>query len=326
MSMKHGSNNKKEKFEPVHPFDPLKANTVIDTLNEFWEMGVFAGGSLGKAFRIYQLMTDNNARIFFSLAGAMVPGGMRKVVVEAMKNELIDVLVTTGANITHDLIEAFGVPHIKNVHYSSDYELYQKGIDRVYDAFVNTGGFEKLEDHIQPMLDEFIKEKGKNKEVITSSHEFLKYIGEHLNDKNSIVKTAYDLDIPIFVPVLADSVLGLQMWLKAQFGEIVLDEMRDLTRIQELFHDAERAGAVMVGGGVPKNYTLQASLMSPKQYQYGIQITMDRVESGGLSGATLEEAVSWGKFTNEAPKVQVFSDATIVLPLLITGMIQYKSK
>ena len=181
----------------------------------------------------------------------------------------------------------------------------------------------RLEDNIQPLIDKFIEEKGTNKKVVTSSHEFLKFVGENIEDPNSIVRVAYEHEVPIFVPVLADSVLGLQLWLKAQFGEIILDEMRDLTRIQEIFHEADKSGSVMVGGGVPKNYTLQASLMSPKQYQYGIQITMDRVESGGLSGATLEEAVSWGKFTNEAPKVQVFSDATIVLPLLITGMIEY---
>ncbi len=327
--MHHGSQRKTNNHhKPIHHFDPLKAITPAKILEEFQEMGVFAGGAVGKAFSIYKKMLDENARVFFSLAGAMVPGGMRKTIVEAIKNGLIDVLVTTGANVTHDLIEAFGVPHVKGIPYSSDRELYEKGIDRVYDSFVNTGGFESLEDHIQPMIRDFISEqKEKNPDpVITSSHEFLQYIGSRIKDQNSIVRVAHDHEVPIFVPVLADSVLGLQIWLNAQLGELVMDEMRDLTAIQNLFHEADNAAAVMIGGGVPKNYTLQASLMSPKQYVFGIQITMDRVESGGLSGATLEEAVSWGKFTADAPKVQVFSDATIVLPILISGLIQWKTR
>ncbi len=313
---------------PIHHFDPLRASTPLDMLEEFREMGVFAGGAVGKAFSIYKEMLNEKALVFFSLAGAMVPGGMRKTIVEAIRHGLIDVLVTTGANITHDLIEAFGFPHVKDVSYSSDQELYERGIDRVYDAFVNTGGFESLEDHIQPIIREFIHEQreGRSGPVFTSSHEFLQYLGSRVEDPNSIVKVAHDHNVPIFVPVLADSVLGLQIWLNAQLGELVLDEMRDLTAIQELFHNAEKSGAVMIGGGVPKNYTLQASLMSPKQYLFGIQVTMDRVESGGLSGATLEEAVSWGKFTAEAPKVQIFSDATIVLPILISGLIQWKTR
>ncbi len=314
--------------KPIHHFDPLRGSTALGALEEFQEMGVFAGGAIGKAFSIYKKMLNEKTRVFFSLAGAMVPGGMRKTIVEAIKHGLVDVLITTGANITHDLIEAFGVPHIRDVSYSSDKELYEKGIDRVYDAFVNTGGFESLEEHIQPMIQEFISKKreGNHSPVITSSHEFLQYLGSRIKDPHSIVRVAHDYGVPIFVPVLADSVLGLQIWLNAQLGELVLDEMRDLSAIQELFHNAEKAGAVMIGGGVPKNYTLQASLMSPKQFLFGIQVTMDRVESGGLSGATLEEAISWGKFTAEAPKVQVFSDATIVLPILVSGLIQWKAK
>ena len=99
--------------------------------------------------------------------------------------------------------------------------------------------------------------------------------------------------------------------------------MRDLTSIQDFYHEAEKACAFMIGGGVPKNYMLQSSLMSSKEYQYGVAITMDRVETGGLSGATLEEAVSWGKFTWEAPKETVYCDATIALPLIVSAWAEF---
>ncbi len=307
---------------PVHPFDPYKATSPLKILQEFSEMGVFGGGSLGKAFDILVQAKEEGASVFLSLAGAMIPGGMRKTLTAAIKEDLIDVLVTTGANVTHDLIEAFGKPHLRDVPYQNDLELYEKGIDRVYDAFVHNEGFGALEDNIQPLISEFIEERKTNNQVVTCSHEFLEYLGGKITDEESFVKVAHDHGVPVFVPVIADSVLGLQIWLKAQFHNLIMDEMRDLTKIQDLFHNADKALAFIVGGGVPKNYMLQSSLMSSKQYEYGVAITMDRVETGGLSGATLEEAVSWGKFTWKAPKATVYADSTIVFPLLVAAYIE----
>ena len=316
------SHNSKHHAQPIHHCDPYQATSPLKILQEFSQMGVFGGGSLGKAFDILLQAKEEGATIFMSLAGAMIPGGMKKVLTAAMREGLLDVLVTTGANVTHDLIEAFGKPHLQNVPYKNDLELYEKGIDRVYDSFVHNEGFGALEDNIQPLLMQFIEEHKVNNQVHTSSHEFLRYIGEHLKSRESFVRVAFEENIPIFVPVLADSVLGLQIWLKAQFHNLILDEMRDLTKIQELFHESEKSLAFILGGGVPKNYMLQASLMSSKQYEYGIQVTMDRVETGGLSGATLEEAVSWGKFTWKAPKATVYADTTIVFPLIVAAYIE----
>lgn len=314
-----------EERKEIHHFDPTKVHSVKDLFDEYFQTGVFGGGNLGKAYRIINQAKDEGAKIFLSMAGAMVPGGMRKAVTTAMREGLVDMLVTTGANITHDLIEAFGVPHLKFVKHLDDKELNERGIDRVYDAYVQEDGFPNLEDNLKRLIDEFHEETNENGVTITSSHEFLKWLGGKIGDEDSIVRVAYEKNIPIFVPVIADSVLGLQIWLRSQFKKIVMDEMRDLTAIQDYFHESARSMALMLGGGVPKNYMLQASLMSNKQYEYGVAITMDRVETGGLSGATLTEAVSWGKFTWEAPKVTVYADTTIVFPLLVSAWLERKS-
>jgi deoxyhypusine synthase len=292
-------------------------------MNQFSKMGVFGGGSIGKAFEILKNAKLDGAKIFMSLAGAMVPGGMRKVITDAMKNGLIDMLVTTGANITHDLIEAFGNPHITNVPHKNDLELRDKGIDRIYDSFVPAEGFPTLEDNMQKLVMDYFDEHNENGVLHTSSSEFLKWLGPKIDDPDSIVRVAYEYNIPIHVPVIADSVLGLQIWLKSQFHKIIFDEMRDLTLIQDFYAETEKSCAFIIGGGVPKNYMLQSSLMSAKDYLYGVAITMDRIETGGLSGATLEEAVSWGKITWEAPKVTVYCDATIALPLIVSAWLEY---
>ncbi|MCH8906723.1 MAG: deoxyhypusine synthase family protein [Candidatus Heimdallarchaeota archaeon] len=310
----------------LHHFDPSKVSTIIDLVDQFSKTAVFGGGKIGRAFEILSDAKKDGAKIFCSLAGAMVPGGMRLVIGEAMKNGLIDVLVTTGANITHDLIETFGVSHLTNVSHKNDQELREKGIDRVYDSFVHQDGFPTLEDNMQTLLMEFFEEKKIDDTLITSSYELLRWLGSKITDPHSIVKIAYENKIPLFVPAIADSILGLQIWLKSQFHKIIMDEMKDLTYIQDVFAESEKSCALLVGGGVPKNYMLQASLMSTKEYEYGVAITMDRVETGGLSGATLDEAVSWGKFTWEAPKVTVYADSTIVLPILVTAWIQNQQK
>ncbi len=317
--------NHHEDRKVIHHFDPYKATTMKNLLDEMYKTGVFGGGNLGKAFEILKQAKGEGSKVFLSMAGAMVPGGMRKAITTAIREGMVDMLVTTGANITHDLIEAFGVPHLKFVKHIDDKELNERGIDRVYDAYVQEEGFPNLEDNLKDLIDLFHEEHNEHGVAITSSHEFLKWLGSKIEDSESIVRVAYENEIPIFVPVIADSVLGLQIWLRSQFKKIIMDEMRDLTVIQDVFHESPKSMALMLGGGVPKNYMLQASLMSSKQYEYGVAITMDRVETGGLSGATLTEAVSWGKFTWEAPKVTVYADATIVFPILVSAWVEWKS-
>ncbi len=309
----------------VHHFEPREGISALEILKEFDQMGVFGGGSLGKAFRILTEAKRNGAKVNMSLAGAMIPGGMRKTIVRAIEYGLVDMLVTTGANCTHDLIEAFGHTHLKHVSFRDDNELRERGVDRVYDAFVHADGFPTLEDNIQKLIIQMHDELNIDGILHTSSHEILRWLGEHIDDEQSFIRAAYKHGVPIFVPALSDSVLGLQIWLRSQFKKIIIDEMRDLGEIQTIFHEADSNAAFILGGGVPKNYMLQSSLMSDKEYEYGVAVTMDRVETGGLSGATLTEAVSWGKFTWEAPKTTVYADTTIVLPLIVSAWMEHIS-
>ncbi len=309
--------SKKTKYPRVTPIDLKDKDSISDLVAEFHSSGVFGPGRIAKAVDIYTEMIQQKSTVFLGIAGALVPGGMRKILTDMITEGMVDVIVSTGANVTHDLIEAFGGEHVRHVPYESDQELRDKSIDRIYDAFVADESFMKLEDNLQPIFKEIWENnKDETNTLVISTCKLMELIGEKLDDENSFVKAAYDNKVPIYVPALADSVVGLQLWLFSQLNRTLIDDMDDLGSIQRLAWDSEKAGAFFLGGGVPKNYIFQSRLMSPKSFDYAIQITMDRVETGGLSGASLEEAISWGKVKSESRMINVVSDITIALPLI----------
>ena len=308
---------KKNKYPRVTPIDIKDKDSITDLIAEFHSSGAFGPGRIAKAVDIYTEMIQQKSTVFLGIAGALVPGGMRKILTDMITEGMVDVIVSTGANVTHDLIEAFGGKHVRHVPYESDQELRDKSIDRIYDVFVADKSFMKLEDNLQPMFKEIWENnKDETNTLVISTCKLMELIGEKLDDENSFLKAAYDNKVPIYVPALSDSVLGLQLWLFSQLNRTLIDDMDDLGSIQRLAWDSEKAGAFFLGGGVPKNYIFQSRLMSPKTFDYAIQITMDRVETGGLSGASLEEAISWGKVNSESKMINVVSDITIALPLI----------
>ncbi|RZN16011.1 MAG: deoxyhypusine synthase [Methanosarcinales archaeon] len=273
----------------------------------------FGAGRIATACEIYrEMLEDSDCLVFFGLAGAMVPAGMRKVVSSEIKAGNIDVLVTTGANIVHDVIEAIGLPHLKGTEVVDDVKLYKSKINRIYDVFLPESYFSNLEEWLQG-------EVFPNLPQAVSIRELCSAIGERLEDPHSILKCAFDAEVPVFCPAVQDSIIGLQAWLYKQSNSFTIDALADMQELIDLCYEAKRAGAFFVGGGVPKNFILQSMLLTPKDFDYAIQLTMDRPETGGLSGATLDEARSWGKIGENAKSVTVYSDATITLPLIVAA-------
>ena len=296
----------------------LKPEMRVDELvEEMGKSGVFSAGRVAKAVEIYHEMLKAGSTIFMGVGGAMVPGGLRRVLTQAINEELVNVIVTTGANVTHDLIEAFGGYHARGEALVDDAGLRERGISRIFDVYVPQQIFELFEDHIQPMFAEVTKNGAR-----ISSAELLRRIGSHLKDENSFVKAAATKNVPVFCPAIADSILGLQAWLYSQEHELNIDCLRDVQEMVELASNAKEPGAVLLGGGVPKNFIFQSMLLTPKSFKYAIQVTMDRPEPGGLSGATLEEAKSWGKVTPDAKLVTVIGDVTVILPIIVAAVLK----
>ncbi len=319
--------NHKDKHPRISPINLDEDATINQIAKEFKNSGVFGAGRIAKAIDIFSEMLEKKATVFLGIAGALVPGGMKKIITDMIRNDMVHVIVSTGANVTHDIIEAFGGEHIRQVPYSSDSELREKSIDRIYDAFVADESFMKLEDNIQPIFTEIYENnKDSNNILAISTRQLMSLIGEKLDDPDSFVRAAYEKNVPIYVPAFGDSILGLQLWLFSQMKKIYIDDMGDLGEIQRSAWDSDLAGAFFLGGGVPKNYIFQSRLMSPKTFDYAIQITMDRVETGGLSGASLSEAISWGKVDQESRMTTVVSDVTIALPLIYSATLSRLKK
>jgi deoxyhypusine synthase len=291
----------------------MRVSELIDSMGN---SGVFSAGRLAEAVDTYQEMVEDDATIFMGVGGALVPGGLRQLFVKMISEGLVDVIVTTGANVTHDLIEAFGGSHLRGEPTVDDAKLRRRGISRIYDAYVPQKAFELFEDMIQPMFGEVTKVEHR-----MSSARLLREIGLRLKDKKSILRAAATHEVPVFTPAIADSILGLQAWLYSQEHKLIVDGLLDVREMVELADKAEKPGAVILGGGVPKNFVLQSMLLTSHAFEYAIQITMDRPEPGGLSGATLDEAKSWGKVSPDARLVTIIGDVTVIFPLLITGLL-----
>jgi deoxyhypusine synthase len=272
----------------------------------------FGAGRLFEAVDIYrEMLNDIECTKFFGLAGAMVPAGMRQIISDLIRDGDIDILVTTGANLVHDIIESLGLRHYRGTDAVDDIELKHSTINRIYDVFLPEEHFTRFEEKLQSIFGGL-----PNKLSIS---ELLSRIGGNLDDDHSILKSAYDMGIPVYCPAVQDSIIGLQAWLYKQTGKLDVDVFDDMRGLIDRCYEAKHTGVLIVGGGVPKNYILQSMLVTPRSFDYAIQLTMDRPETGGLSGATLDEARSWGKLGERSRAVTVYSDATITLPLIVAA-------
>ncbi|MFX1569896.1 MAG: deoxyhypusine synthase family protein [Promethearchaeota archaeon] len=309
----------REKLKKIHQFEIKDDTDIIDLITSLRETG-FNAKRLAQACEIYNEMINNPDCInFFGLAGALVPVGMQKVIHDFIMEGYIDVLVTTGANITHDLAEALGYSHLQGVFESKEIDdiyLHKEQINRIYDVFMPNKVYEGIEEFVSKLVIP-------DNQMSVSS--FLRFLGNQLpEDSNSILRICADKQIPIFCPAFTDSGLALQLGFHHQ--KLNLNHFTDMLEMVNLAWDAKIAGICIVGGGVPKNFIMQSLQFSPNSATYAIQITMDRPEQGGLSGATLREAISWGKINEIAKYSTIISDATIALPIILWYLKKTNSK
>jgi deoxyhypusine synthase len=281
------------------------------------DVGVLGAGRLGRTARIIQRMFDDpECFTFLSMSGPMVPGGLRQVVRHLVQNGMIDAIVTSGANIVHDLVEAYGGAHYRVPVGKDDYELREAGMGRIADIFVHEEDFEKFEKGIYAFLDSLPKDKM----TTLAPSEFLKELGHTVKDNASILKQAADKDVPIFSPGMMDSMLGFHLYTYSTTKQLSLDFVKDLRILGELVTQSKKTGAIMLGGGLTKHFTMGSTILKGG-LDMAVQITLDRPEGGSLGGAPLVEGVSWQKMQTEANFETVIGDATILFPLLIVGVV-----
>jgi deoxyhypusine synthase len=319
---------RKSKFlqQPIQHLNLKGTKSLFDLVQAFQHTS-FQSRNVFKCFEVFRKMLDDPACIIFmGLSGAMIPGGMRKVICDMIEMKLIDVIVSTGANIFHDLFESFGYRHYVWSGEGDDDALRKHRIVRVYDAL--------MDDHeINQVIHLLSKVPEELEERVISSRRYLEVLGRRIKDEGSILKTASRCGVPVFIPALSDSSIGIGLTFlhfrkKAPSEGLLIDQIRDSFEIAQLKKMASVTGAIYIGGGVPKNYIQQLGPVSELLFQkesghrYAFQITTDDPKWGGLSGCTFEEAKSWGKIEKGSSYAAVYMDATVALPLLVGAILQ----
>jgi deoxyhypusine synthase len=293
-------------------------------MHQFGNSGSFGAGRLAAACDTYEKMVrDEACTIFLALSGAVVPAGMRTLITDLIRSGFVDVIVSTGASMVHDAIEAMNGHHYKGSWLADDRDLFKYHVFRIYDIFVPEEDYVKLDYQLAEMYNEIAAEK---KGQSLSSNEFAWEIGKRLSDPNSILRAAYEEDVPIFIPAVRDSEFGFIHWLhasqKKKKDTLFVDAFKDVPVLCGICRDSPRNGMIVIGGGVPRNTVQSAAIASKKGMDYAIVVTTDRPEAGGLSGSTLKETISWGKVKGEADKVMVIGDATIIFPLIVASVVE----
>lgn len=296
--------------------------TVGQLVDEMKLCGVLGAGRLAKAVDVFtEMLSDESYTVFLSLAGPMVPGGLRNVISGLIANHHVDVIVTNGANVVHDIIEAIGKRHLIGSSKAEDILLRSLGRGRIRDIYVPQEAFEALENKLFEIFDSIPKQE----RTKLSVGNLLDKIGRHLKDEESILYQASINKTPIFSPGILDSMLGLHIWTYSQLKPISIDLMADMQQFSDIIYKSDKTGVIILGGGLPKHFVLGANILR-EGVDAAVQITLDRPEAGSLSGAPLEEGVSWKKVKNDDKLVTVIGDAIILFPIVVAATLEKLEK
>ncbi|MFX0077187.1 MAG: deoxyhypusine synthase family protein [Candidatus Hermodarchaeota archaeon] len=314
-------------IKKINPFNVYKVKSVENLLDSLKNCG-FQGRNLGKALDIlYEMVTNKNILTVLTISGAMVPAGMGDLICALIENQLLDVIISTGANTIHDLVDAVSdIGHYIGSHNVDDNELFKARINRIYDVFLPEDNYKKAEIALLDIIHNIFD----SKEISITPSELIKKIGENLK-RRCILSLAAKHNIPIFVPAFSDSELALNLikYSKREGYIFNFDILGDVLKFADIIRKSEEFGTFIIGGGTPRNWAQQVfplldqiDNIETMGYNYSVRITSAVEYDGGLSGCTISESKSWGKYSLESKYITIWCDATIAFPVLITGLFQ----
>ena len=309
----------------IDPPDISQDMTVSQLIN-FFAATAYNARRLAEAAEIMKHMIETNSTVCLTLAGAMTPIGMGKAIAAMIENGFIDWIVTTGANVYHDLHFAYDLP-VRQGHFNVDDDiLYSKQIVRIYDVYIREVGTLQAQDLI--IQNQF---KSRKEPCCMSSTANISHVlgqaakEESSHPEKSFLVAAYKHNVPVYMPAIADSSIGLNMLpLLFRDDRFSTNVILDVAESAAILWKSRKSGGIELGGGVPKNFFQQTG---PALYQilkikegghdYIVQLTDARPDTGGLSGATLQEGKSWGKIkTSHKGNVIVYGDSSVYFPIL----------
>jgi len=306
----------------------------IDTVEELMEAykdSSIQSRALAACSTAYEMALRDETRptMIMGLAGPLIAGGLRKVIVDMVRFGMVDVIVSVGAIPYQDFYQAQGHGHYKCSPGIDDLLLREHFIDRIYDTLVDEKMFRETDACIGKIAESIDPR-------VYSSREFMDVLGSRVDDRNSILFNAHRYGVPIFVPALNDSSIGIGLTgahvrSREEGRDLMrIDPIRDNWELTQIKIQSEKTGVLYIGGGVPKNFIQQTEVAAETMgydrggHHYAVQITTDVPFWGGLSGCTFEEAQSWGKINREATKGVAYVEATLGMSLMVGYLLQRK--
>jgi len=290
--------------------------TVKDYVDKLGSVG-FQSVQLNNASNVVLKMKKSGAKIFLTFTSNMVTSGLRGFFAQMIKLGMCDVVVTTVGGLEEDIMKAKGEEFTIGQFKSDDVENYEKGVNRVGNLFITNESYSRFEANMLPILSKLYEKKKR-----WAVSEILKEIGLMLDDEDSILYQAAKNDIPIFCPAITDGSFGFHLFMFQQkHPDFIVDVVQDFKNILFSITQDDKKGLIALGGSISKHHALLACLLNGG-IDYAVYVTTARSTSGSMSGATTDEAKSWGKIKDDSDAATVIGDATIVFPMIMIKVLE----
>jgi len=306
----------------VKDYQISKGMTINELVSQMEDAWGFTAGKIAVGVKILEnMIRDNDCVRFLSFTANLVATGLRGVLKELVKRKFVDVVITTCGALDHDLARCW-----KNYYCGSffmdDEMLHEKGINRLGNVLVPNESYgqiieEKMRFLLENLWNEGIKE--------FSTRELCQEIGKRICNESSILYWAWRNNIPVYVPGITDGAVGYQLWLFSQDHKIKINLLKDEQELNDLIFEAKKTGALIIGGGISKHHVIWWNQFK-EGLDYVVYVSSAVEWDGSLSGARPREAVSWGKIKGEAARVMIEGDATVILPIMISALIDRVSR
>jgi deoxyhypusine synthase len=303
-------------MKSVKDFIWHKDMKVEELVDNFGSLG-YQASELREGVEVVLKMKRSGAKIFLTFTSNMVTSGLRGFFAQLCKMKIPDILVTTSGSIEEDIMKAMGENFKLSSFYADDTKMHEEGENRVGNLSIRNESYMKFEDKMGEMLEKIYAKK---KRICAS--ELLREIGLILNDENSILYQASKNNIPIYCPGIADSSFGFHLFMFQQkHKDFMVDTIQDMERVVVDLSFDDKKGLISLGGSISKHYAVFAALLSGG-FDYAVYMTTSHASSGSMSGATTQEAKSWGKIKDDAEAATINGDVTITFPLLMSSVLE----
>jgi deoxyhypusine synthase len=298
--------------EYVKDFKWKEGITTKEFVEQLGSIG-YQSVELKRAAYAMAKMKKDGAKVFLTFTSNMVTSGLRGFFAQIVEKKVADILVTTVGGIEEDIMKASGEKFQLGSFHSDDLENHEKGLNRIGNVYVENQSYMRFEDKLLPILKKLYKIKPR-----WTPSELFREIGLILNDENSILFQAAKNNVPIFCPAITDGSFGFHLYLFQQdHPDFVVDVVKDFEKIVLCTSHDEKKGVICLGGSISKHHAILATLLNGGA-EYAVYMTTAKSSSGSMSGATTQEAKSWGKIQDDSDAVTVHGDVTVMFPLAMT--------